>query len=343
MRKLLATTLMATTSMFAGAPALAQAPAAAAAPSAAAPAATGPAWADPANWRTVTPIETDNIVYATVPHINNPSAEASPNPGTPNGIRPPCPTPALRARLDMHLDVYQVPSSKPTPVVIHSTAAAGFVATAPAVPAASAPSSLRHECCRRPVPQRHDAPAPAAVQDVLCAMSWVKKNAAKYNFDPNKVVTWGGSAADTSALMAGYAPASMDPPGCTDQPKVVAVIDMYGASDVAESLTYRGSMGFTHQWIGLDLPLPRDPAPAAAAAPATAASAARGGLHRYRQPRWHAHAHSRKLRAGLILPRPYSPVPARYRRSPTFIQACRPRSSSTATRTTPTIPLSPTS
>jgi acetyl esterase/lipase len=118
-----------------------------------------------------------------------------------------------------------------------------------------------------------DAPAPAAVQDVLCAMSWVKKNAAKYNFDPNKVVTWGGSAGGHLALMAGYAPASMDPPGCTDQPKVVAVIDMYGASDVAESLTFHGSMDFTHQWIGLDLPLPPDPAPAAAAAPAAPVSA----------------------------------------------------------------------
>jgi acetyl esterase/lipase len=104
-------------------------------------------------------------------------------------------------------------------------------------------------------------------------MSWVKRNAAKYNFDPNKVVTWGGSAGGHLALMAGYAPASMDPPGCTDQPKVVAVIDMYGASDVAESLTFHGSMDFTHQWIGLDLPLPPDPAPAAASTPATPASA----------------------------------------------------------------------
>jgi acetyl esterase/lipase len=118
-----------------------------------------------------------------------------------------------------------------------------------------------------------DAPAPAAVQDVLCAMSWVKKNAAKYNFDPHRVVTWGGSAGGHLALMSGYAPASMYPAGCTDQPKVVAVIDMYGASDVAESLTYRGSMDFTHQWIGLDLPLPRDPAPAAATAVATPGSA----------------------------------------------------------------------
>ena len=50
-------------------------------PAAAAPEVGGPAYLDPANWHSVHPTETDNIVYATVPHITNPSAEASPNPG----------------------------------------------------------------------------------------------------------------------------------------------------------------------------------------------------------------------------------------------------------------------
>jgi acetyl esterase/lipase len=118
-----------------------------------------------------------------------------------------------------------------------------------------------------------DAPAPAAIQDVRCAMAWVKRNAAKYNFDPNNVVPWGGSAGGHLALMAAYAPASFNPPGCTDQPHVTAVIDMYGASDVASALTYPGSRGFTHQWIGLDIPLPPGPA-ATAAPPASTAGAA---------------------------------------------------------------------
>lgn len=273
MRKLLFTSFMAATTMFVGATLLAQAPAIAAAPTstaAAVPSANGPAWSDPANWRTVKPIETDNIIYATVPHINNPSAEASPNPGTPNGIRPALPNTGPPGTMDMHLDVYQVPSDKPTPVVIQihgggwirgdrpsgSGSFGSFFAAGMSVVAVQYRNAI-------------DAPAPAAVQDVLCAMSWVKKNAARYNFDPKRVITWGGSAGGHLALMAGYAPASMYPPGCTDQPKVVAVIDMYGASDVAESLTFHGSMGFTHQWIGLDLPLPPDPVPATASAPVT--------------------------------------------------------------------------
>ncbi len=268
---------MATTSIFGWATALAQVPAAAAASTAAAPAASGPAWADPANWRTVKPVVTDDIVYATVPHIPNPSAEASANPGTPGGIRPPLPNSGPPGSMDMHLDVYQVPSDKPTPVVIQIHGGGWIRGDRPSGsgsfgPFFAAGMSVVAVQYRNAI----DAPAPAAVQDVLCAMSWVKKNAAKYNFDPNKVVTWGGSAGGHLALMAGYAPASMDPPGCTDQPKVVAVIDMYGASDVAESLTFHGSMDFTHQWIGLDLPLPPVAASAATstAAPAAASTAA---------------------------------------------------------------------
>jgi acetyl esterase/lipase len=118
-----------------------------------------------------------------------------------------------------------------------------------------------------------DAPAPAAIQDVRCAMAWVKRNAAKYNFDPNRVIPWGGSAGGHLALMAGYAPASFNPPGCTDQPKVVAVFDMYGDTNLSEALTQHGSSDSVHQWLGMELPLPRD-TPAAAPKPVPAASPA---------------------------------------------------------------------
>jgi acetyl esterase/lipase len=276
--------------------------------------AAAPAWADPANWHSVKPIVTDDIVYATVPHIPNPSAEASPNPGTPNGIRPNPPNTGPAGTLDMHLDVYQVPSAKPTPVVVQIHGGGWIRGDRPSSSGSMGPffaagMSVVAIQYRNAI----DAPAPAAVQDVLCALSWVKKNAAKYNFDPNKVVTWGGSAGGHLALMAGYAPASMDPPGCTDQPKVVAVIDMYGASDVAESLTFHGSMDFTHQWIGLDLPLPRDPAPAAASTPPTSGAAAStepsnpDGMPRPRSqpPRWPDPTEAMLARAREVSPLTY--------------------------------------
>jgi acetyl esterase/lipase len=107
------------------------------------------------------------------------------------------------------------------------------------------------------------------------------------------VVTWGGSAGGHLALMAGYAPASFNPAGCTDQPKVAAILDDYGASNVAEALTYHGSMDFTHQWIGLDMPLPREAAPAPVPAATSATTAVAGADNtapvrppRAQAPRW---------------------------------------------------------
>jgi len=316
MRKQHAAALMAVTLILAGTLARAQAPATPA-PAATAPA-SGPAWADPANWKSVKPaaVET-NIVYATVPHIKNPSAEASPNPGTPNGIQPAVPSTGPAGTLDMHLDVYQVASSKSTPVVVQihgggwirgdrpsgSGSFGAFFAAGMSVVAVQYRNAI-------------DAPAPAAIEDVRCAMSWIKKNAKKYNFDPERIIAWGGSAGGHLALMAGYAPASFNPPGCTDQPKVVAVIDMYGASDVAESLTYPGSMGFTHQWIGLDLPIPPDPAPAVASSPGTPGAAAAtastepanpDGMPRQRlqAPRWADPTEAMLARAREVSPLTY--------------------------------------
>jgi acetyl esterase/lipase len=295
-------------------------------PAADAPEVGGPAYFDPANWGSVHPTETDNIVYATVPHIPNPTAEASPNPGTPNGIRTPVPNTGPAGTLDMHLDVYQVLSSKPTPVVIQlhgggwirgdrptsSRSFAGFFAAGMSVVTVQYRNAI-------------DAPAPAAIQDVRCAMAWVKRNAAKYNFDPNRVIPWGGSAGGHLALMAGYAPASFNPPGCTDQPKVVAVFDMYGDANLAEALTQHGGSDSVHQWLGMDLPLP-GASPAAAPKPAPAAKPAASSDADYddtapvqpapdRAPRWPEPTTAVLVRARELSPMTYvSPhVP------PTFI------------------------
>jgi acetyl esterase/lipase len=251
LRKLHIALLTGIASIAAGHPAFTQTPPAA------------PAWADPANWKTVKPVETDNIVFATVPVIPNPSAAAAPNPGTPNGIRKPIANTGPAGTMDLHVDVYQVPSSKPTPVVIQihgggwirgdrpssSGSFGGFFAAGMSVVTVQYRNAL-------------DAPAPAAIQDVRCAMAWVKTNAKKFNFDLTKVVALGGSAGGHLALMAGYAPASFNPPGCTDQPRIAVVLDDYGPTNLAEALTQHGSSSTVHQWLGMDLPVPPDPAAA---------------------------------------------------------------------------------
>eukprot|EP01034_Spumella_vulgaris_P040078 gene40078-49562_t len=48
--------------------------------------------------------------------------------------------------------------------------------------------------------------APAAVEDTLCALQWVGRNAKRFNFDLGKVVTTGGSAGGHLALATAMIP-----------------------------------------------------------------------------------------------------------------------------------------
>ena len=231
-------------------PAFAQAPAAA------------DLWQDPSTWAAVQPVETDNIVYRNVARIPNAAAAASPDPGLPSGIREAVPNTGAPGTMDLHLDVYQVSASRPAPVVIQlhgggwirGDRPSSFRSFAGLLAAGMSVVTVEYRNAK-------DAPAPAAIQDTRCAMAWVKAHAAEYNFDPNRVILYGGSAGGHLALMGAYAPASFNPPGCSDQPRVAAVLDFYGPTNLAEGLTQPGSAYFTHQWLNMDLPLhPVNPA-----------------------------------------------------------------------------------
>ena len=82
------------------------------------------------------------------------------------------------------------------------------------------------------------APAPAAVEDCRCAFRWVARNGAKYGIDPARIVITGGSAGGHLALMTAFLDESFDEP-CGDSgppPKAAAVINYYGATDMAHLL-----------------------------------------------------------------------------------------------------------
>src|ERR1035437_1960807 len=246
------------------------------------PAAAAPCWADVESWSAVKPIETDNIVYANVPLISNPNA--SPDPGTPSGIRAPLPSTAAPGTMDLHVDVYRVPSSKPTPVVIQIHGGGWIRGDRPSsYKSFSALLAAGMSVVTVQYRNAKDAPAPAAIHDVRCAMAWVKRNAAIFNFDIARVITYGGSAGGHLALMAGYAPATFNPPGCTDQPKVAAVLDFYGPTNLSEGLTESGSSDFTHQGLGADKRLPGAAIDAAANVP-TPAPTARPQRARWPEP-----------------------------------------------------------
>ena len=95
--------------------------------------------------------------------------------------------------------------------------------------------------------------APAAVEDCLCALRWVIRNAKQYNFDTTKLVVSGSSAGGHLALTTAMIPASAgldrECPG-PEELKVAAVVDWFGITDVADLLDGTNRKTYAVQWMG---------------------------------------------------------------------------------------------
>jgi acetyl esterase/lipase len=107
--------------------------------------------------------------------------------------------------------------------------------------------------------------APAAVEDCRCALHWLFTNAKKYNFDPNRVVLQGGSAGGHLALItgmltpaAGFDRACRTPdddvwrtnPGTDKDPRVAAIVNWFGITDVLDELHGPNAKGYAVAWLG---------------------------------------------------------------------------------------------
>jgi acetyl esterase/lipase len=104
------------------------------------------------------------------------------------------------------------------------------------------------------------APAPAAVEDALCALRFVAAQAKTYGVDTNRIVVAGESAGGHLALAAGMIPASA---GFTNicaaggfagfenaVPKVAAIINWYGITDLNDMLAGANTRSYAVQWLG---------------------------------------------------------------------------------------------
>jgi acetyl esterase/lipase len=95
--------------------------------------------------------------------------------------------------------------------------------------------------------------APAAVEDCLCALRWVIRNAKQYGFDTAKLVVSGGSAGGHLALTTGLIPASAgldrQCPG-TEELRVAAIVNWNGITDVADLLEGPNMRTYAVQWLG---------------------------------------------------------------------------------------------
>jgi acetyl esterase/lipase len=102
--------------------------------------------------------------------------------------------------------------------------------------------------------------APAAVEDAQCALRFVVSHARDYNVDVNRIVVSGESAGGHLALAAGMIPASA---GFTSLcagggftasdsavPRVAAIINWYGITDVNDMLGGANARAYAVQWVG---------------------------------------------------------------------------------------------
>lgn len=93
------------------------------------------------------------------------------------------------------------------------------------------------------------APAPAAIEDVRCALIYIYEHAKELNIDTNKIVVMGGSSGGHLALMTGLlANDKKFDTNCKFKGdiKVAAIIDKYGVTDLVP-LSYWKS---AKNWLG---------------------------------------------------------------------------------------------
>jgi len=95
--------------------------------------------------------------------------------------------------------------------------------------------------------------APGAVEDARCAVRWLADHAQMYGLDPNRFVLMGDSAGAHLALMAGMLPASSEfDRACLSRasPRVAAIVNYYGISDVAEFAAGKNQRNWAVEWLG---------------------------------------------------------------------------------------------
>jgi acetyl esterase/lipase len=94
--------------------------------------------------------------------------------------------------------------------------------------------------------------APAAVEDCLCALRWVYRNARQYNIDTSRLVTMGHSAGGHLALTTGMTPAAAELdrqcPG-TEDLKVAAIVNWNGITDVGDLLDGVNQKPYAVKWL----------------------------------------------------------------------------------------------
>ncbi|MBI4476573.1 MAG: alpha/beta hydrolase, partial [Acidobacteria bacterium] len=94
--------------------------------------------------------------------------------------------------------------------------------------------------------------APAAVEDCRCALQWIGRNAKDYGFDTSRIVATGYSAGGHLSLTTGMLTpaAGLDRQCPGDIPRVAAVVNWYGITDVVDLLDGANMKTYAVAWLG---------------------------------------------------------------------------------------------
>ena len=96
-----------------------------------------------------------------------------------------------------------------------------------------------------------ESPFPAAFHDVVCAVKWLKENAANYNIDSQNIALVGGSAGGHLAMMVGYHSRDQNYQAeceVTTDTKVKAIVNLYGPANLTTD--FATGHPTVHQFIG---------------------------------------------------------------------------------------------
>jgi acetyl esterase/lipase len=164
--------------------------------------------------------------------------------------------------IEQKLDVYSIRGQTPSPVVIFIHGGGWVQGTKEASALSALPFiGLGYSVVNVEYRLANVSLAPAAIEDCRCALRWVLAHAKEqqYNFDPTRIVVAGASAGGHLALTTGMLPASagFDRMCYTvDEPKVSAIVDFFGITDLPDMLEgpnkkpFPENWAYTTQWIG---------------------------------------------------------------------------------------------
>ena len=139
---------------------------------------------------------------------------------------------------DGRMDLYVAPNDgrKPTPVVMHIHGGGWNKGVKESQSGFSTYFKMGYTVANVEYRLSGQATAPAAVEDVRCALIYLINHAKELNIDPERIVVSGGSAGGHLALMAGLLgndhKFDNNCDGKKTNVKVAAIIDQYGITDV---------------------------------------------------------------------------------------------------------------